>query len=187
MRRQILCLGGILLASLSLSSCAHYGTSSQTASATKKQHAEPVRHSVDYASRIPSRINTNGQRTIVVDPNKHVWGAYNANGQLVKAGLATAGASWCADIGRACKTRSGTFRIQSLGHSGCKSSLYPRPRGGAPMPYCMFFNKNIALHGSNHVIEGNASHGCVRLRVSDAEWLRFNFANVGTKVIIRPY
>ncbi len=44
------------------------------------------------------------------------------------------------------------------------------------MPYCMFFNGNQGLHGSPYVMEGNVSHGCVRLSVSDAEWLRFNFA-----------
>ena len=55
------------------------------------------------------------------------------------------------------------------------------------MPYCVFFNKNQGLHGSQYVMEGNQSHGCVRLSVDDAEWVRFNFANIGTKVIVRPY
>jgi lipoprotein-anchoring transpeptidase ErfK/SrfK len=55
------------------------------------------------------------------------------------------------------------------------------------MPYCMFFNGNQGLHGSYNVVDGNASHGCVRMTVSDAEWVRFNFANIGTKVIVRPY
>ena len=189
MRRLISSLGLLLIGiiSLSLTSCANVGASANNTASAKTRYTEPARQYVDYASRMPGHMNTNGQRTIIVDPNKHVWAAYDSNGNLVKAGLATAGASWCADIGRSCKTRSGTFRIQSLGHSGCKSSIYPKPRGGAPMPYCMFFNRNMALHGSNHVVEGNASHGCVRLRVSDAEWLRFNFANVGTKVIVRPY
>jgi lipoprotein-anchoring transpeptidase ErfK/SrfK len=27
----------------------------------------------------------------------------------------------------------------------------------------------------------------VRMHVSDAEWLRYNFVNVGTKVIVKPY
>jgi lipoprotein-anchoring transpeptidase ErfK/SrfK len=61
------------------------------------------------------------------------------------------------------------------------------PHGGAPMPYCMFFNGSQGLHGSYEVVDGNASHGCVRMTVSDAEWVRFNFATIGTKVVVRPY
>ena len=55
------------------------------------------------------------------------------------------------------------------------------------MPYCMYFHGNQALHGSHETADANISHGCVRLHVGDAEWIRFNFANVGTKVIIKPY
>lgn len=55
------------------------------------------------------------------------------------------------------------------------------------MPYCMFFNGNQALHGSHELAEGNISHGCVRISVDDAYWVRFNFANVGTKVIVMSY
>lgn len=172
-----------VLSALALSSCAYKSNSGYH----KKSPANAP--TPNYASRLPSYINTNGQKMIVVDPRVHVFGAYDANGNLVKAGLATAGASYCPDIKRACKTKAGTFRVQSLGSAGCKSSIYPLPNGGAPMPYCMFFNKNQGLHGSaaRNVIEGNVSHGCVRLRVQDAEWLRYNFVSVGTKVVVKPY
>ena len=140
----------------------------------------------DYAARIPSKINTK-EKVIVIDPNVHVWGAYDAEGHLIKAGLATAGNDWCPDIKRPCRTKAGSFRIQSLGSAGCKSSIYPLPKGGAPMPYCMFFNGHQGLHGSYQVVEGNLSHGCVRLQVADAQWIRFNFARIGTKVIVKPY
>jgi len=114
-------------------------------------------------------------------------GAYDRDGHLIRAGLATAGGHWCDDVKRPCRTGVGTFRINSLGSASCKSTLYPKPKGGAPMPYCMFFNGHQGLHGSAYVFEGNGSHGCVRVRVEDAEWIRFNFANIGTKVIVRPY
>lgn len=143
----------------------------------------------------PSHIPPEGQKKIIVDPNIHKWGAYNEDGKLVKTGLATAGKDYCPDIGRHCHTQSGTFRIYSLGESDCRSHKFPVGRGGAPMPYCMFFNGGQALHGSNAVFAGNGSHGCVRLRVKDARWLRYNFAEeptsanemLGTLVIIRPY
>ena len=141
----------------------------------------------DYAARMPQHIATGGRKVIVVDPSVHAWGAYGPDGDLIRGGLATAGSSWCADIKRPCRTRVGTFHIQSLGNFNCKSTIYPLPKGGAPMPYCMFFNGNQGLHGSYNVVDANASHGCVRLHVADAEWVRFNFATIGTKVIVRPY
>ncbi len=55
------------------------------------------------------------------------------------------------------------------------------------MPYCMFFNGNQGLHGSHELAEGNISHGCVRISVDDAYWVRFNFANIGTKIIVMSY
>lgn len=164
-------------------SCSSYSANGATrykVTHTAKQVTPP-----NYAARLPQYIGTS-EKVIVVDPKVHAWGAYSG-GILIRAGLATAGNSWCPDIQRSCRTKAGTFRIQSLGSRGCKSSIYPLPRGGAPMPYCMFFNKNQGLHGSYDVVEGNVSHGCVRMRVDDAEWVRFNFATVGTKVIVRPY
>jgi len=168
-------------ATLSLTSCSttHSRDTAYTA-------AQKPSYAANYADRLPTQITT-GEKTVLIDPNVHAWGAYDKNGNLVKAGLATAGGYYCPDINRGCKTSAGHFRIQSLGAESCKSTRYPLPRGGAPMPYCMFFNKNQGLHGSQYVMEGNASHGCVRLSVDDAEWLRFNFANIGTKVVVKPY
>ena len=146
------------------------------------------KQTVNYTERIPQRIETT-EKVIVVDPRVHVWAAYDENGKLVRAGLATAGGKRCSDSNAMCGTKAGEFRIKSLGNPGCRSSKYPRPYGGAPMPYCMFFNGGQALHGSpkNAVIEGNVSHGCVRMHIEDAGWLRYNFATVGTKVIVKPY
>lgn len=139
-------------------------------------------------SDLPNTITSPGEKVVIVDPRVHAWGAYSANGKLLRSGLATAGASWCSDIGRPCRTKTGTFRIYSLGDSDCTSSKYPiNEGGGAPMPYCMYFNGSQGLHGSNNVVAGNVSHGCVRMRESDAEWLRYNFVNVGTKVIVKSY
>jgi lipoprotein-anchoring transpeptidase ErfK/SrfK len=171
-------------ATLALTSCSTYH--SRDTAYTANQKAE-VSLPANYASRLPQQINTKGERVVLVDPNVHAWGAYDSSGNLVRAGLATAGGSYCSDINRGCKTSAGSFRIQSLGAASCKSTRYPKPNGGAPMPYCMFFNKHQGLHGSQYVMEGNASHGCVRMKVSDAEWMRFNFATVGTKVIVKPY
>ncbi len=143
--------------------------------------------SENYESRIPQHIASN-EKTVLVDPNVHVWGAYQ-DGQLVKAGIASAGSDYCPDLGRRCHTSVGSFRVFSLGEPSCKSRIFPIPKGGAPMPYCMYFSHGMALHGvpDSEVGEGNFSHGCVRMHVADAEWLRYNFVNIGTKVIVKPY
>jgi lipoprotein-anchoring transpeptidase ErfK/SrfK len=167
------------LFSFALSSCSTY----QPRNSGGYQYYQPA--PVNYSARLPANIKC-AEKTIVVDPHSHVWGAYE-EGELIKAGLATAGANWCPDIKRPCRTSVGSFRIHSLGGPGCKSSKYPLPHGGGPMPYCMFFNGGQSLHGSHEVVEGNLSHGCVRLEMADVEWIRFNFANVGTKVVVKPY
>lgn len=154
---------------------------------TKKVTRTKTRSSKKKASYgLPSQIST-GEKVIIIDPNIHRWGAYSSDGQLLRSGLATAGSHYCRDLGRPCRTKAGTFRIKSLGSRSCKSSKYPLGRGGAPMPYCMFFNGSQGLHGSYEVVAGNVSHGCVRMHVDDAAWVRFNFAKIGTKVIVRPY
>ncbi|EKD71560.1 MAG: enhanced entry protein EnhA [uncultured bacterium] len=150
---------------------------------------------LDY-SPFPRQIDSPQEKLVVVDLNLHAWGAYDWDGELVKWGPATGGAGWCPDIDRSCRTKAGTFRVYSLGSSNCVSSKFPIPDGGAPMPYCMFFHGGQALHGSpGGVIPGNVSHGCVRLFVQDAEWLRYDFVDPpitendyrGTKIIVVPY
>lgn len=145
-----------------------------------------------FANKIPSP----GEKLIVIDPSVNAWGAYNPEGTLVRWGPAAAGSDWCRDIDEPCHTHPGSFRIFSLGSSDCISHKFPLPKGGAPMPYCMYFNNGQALHGEPRGLPGfNASHGCVRLYVNDAEWLRYDFAEGpdasnnfrGTHVLVKEY
>lgn len=125
--------------------------------------------------------------TFIFNPNSLSWKAVNANGTVVRTGRASGGRHYCSDIRRGCKTPSGEFRVISKGGPGCRSSRYPIGRGGSPMPYCMFFSRYYAIHGSYDVPNYNASHGCIRVTPSDASWLSHHFINVGTKVIVRSY
>jgi hypothetical protein len=136
---------------------------------------------------LPRQISPPGEKMVLVDPNEHAWGAYDAYGRLIRSGLASAGSDWCEDLGGQCHTRIGKFRVRSLGGPGCKSPSFPIPRGGAPMPYCMYFNETQALHGSYQLGYANLSHGCVRMKVADARWLRNNFVRIGTLVVVMPY
>ena len=144
---------------------------------------------------MPQHIRGIGEKMIVVDPREHFFGAYNASGKLIRWGLATAGKDYCRDSNEACRTRTGNYRIYSLGSENCTSKKYPQPFGGAPMPYCMFFASGQAIHGSDEVAFDNESHGCIRVHVSDAKWLRYEFVEApssknhfrGTVVKIKPY
>ncbi|MDX1902158.1 MAG: L,D-transpeptidase [Gammaproteobacteria bacterium] len=128
-------------------------------------------------SPLPRQIDPPHRKLIYVSINPAVlaWGAYNSAGNLVAWGPAVGGRGWCPDINRGCHTRTGNFTIYSKQGAGCVSTKFPVPRGGAPMPYCMFFNGGFALHGSYQVPGYNASHGCVRLFVPDAKWLNQEF------------
>lgn len=126
-------------------------------------------------------------RSLVISPRDHRWYAYD-DGRLVRSGVVSAGANYCPDIGRSCRTPRGTYSVQSKGGPGCRSTRYPIGRGGAPMPYCMFFSKNYAVHGSYDVPKNrNASHGCVRVYPSDARWLNHEFLRVGDRVTVTSY
>lgn len=125
--------------------------------------------------------------TFIYNPKTLTWKAINDQGKVVKVGKGSGGRKYCPDIRRGCKTPSGVFHIISKGGSGCRSSRYPVGEGGAPMPYCMFFSKYYAIHGSYDLPNYNASHGCVRVSPGAAQWLSRNFIRVGTKVIIQSY
>ncbi|OGV48247.1 MAG: endopeptidase IV [Legionellales bacterium RIFCSPHIGHO2_12_FULL_42_9] len=125
--------------------------------------------------------------TFVFNPRNLSWAAINDNGHVVKTGRASGGRNYCPDIHRGCHTPVGTYTIHSKGGPGCRSSRYPVGRGGAEMPYCMFFTQYYAVHGSYDVPNYNASHGCIRVPLSDARWLSANFIHIGTRVVIKPY
>lgn len=125
--------------------------------------------------------------TFIYNPKTLTWSAINDHGVVVKTGRGSAGRSYCPDIRRSCRTPTGTYFVMSKRGSNCSSSRYPVGRGGAPMPYCMFFSKYYAIHGSPDVPNYNASHGCIRVLPNDARWLNQNFIKIGTKVVVKPY
>lgn len=129
-----------------------------------------------------------GKRVFVFSPKHTAWAVYDENGRRVKTGRASGGKGYCPDIGRSCRTVTGKFRIYSKKGAGCESGKYPIDQGGgAPMPYCMHFNGGYAIHGSYHVPDYNASHGCIRVLPSAAKWLNTKFLRNGSQVIVQPY
>lgn len=134
-----------------------------------------------------SQYQVLASNTFVYNPRTLRWSAINHQGHVIRTGHGSGGRHYCPDIGRSCRTPTGVYHVISKQGPGCRSSRYPVGHGGAPMPYCMFFSKYYAVHGSYDVPNYNASHGCIRVPTSDARWLSKNFMQVGTKVVVKPY
>lgn len=141
----------------------------------------------------PKQIDPSNNKMIIVDQDKLAWGAYARDGALVKWGPISSGKNYCKDIGRSCITISGEFYVFVKKGKRCRSNIFPVGRGGSKMPYCMFFYRGYALHGSYEVPGYRASHGCVRLFTRDAKWLNLKFVELpseennflGTKVVVQ--
>jgi len=125
-------------------------------------------------------------KAFIYDPRSLRWKA-TKNGKVIRSGRGSGGSNYCRDVKRACRTPTGTFRMIGKRGVNCRSSRYPLGKGGAPMPYCMFFSKYYAIHGSPDVPNYNASHGCIRVKPHDARWLYHQFMEIGTKVVVKPY
>lgn len=140
-------------------------------------------------SPYPLQIDPQGVKLLIWDPALLAYGAYDVKGSLIRWGPGAGGKDFCADLGRSCRTRPGEFRIQRIENARFRSSRYPKGCSGtkcASMPFAMFFEDNYAFHAGN-VPGANASHGCVRLFYSDAEWLSTNFVQIGINVLIMSY
>lgn len=143
-------------------------------------------------SPFPLKIRSPREKLIIVDQNLLAFGAYNPNGNLVYWGPISSGKDYCRDVGRSCRTITGIYFVFNKKGYNCRSNLYPVGRGGSHMPYCMFFYKGYALHGSREVYGFRDSHGCVRLFTKDAKWLNEHFIDVieqsgdmGTKIVVQ--
>lgn len=129
---------------------------------------------MDY-SPFPKTIDPPGKKTIIVSLHELAFGAYSTDGTLLYWGPISSARGYCPDIDSGCHTPMGKYHVQYKEGSGCVSSKFPVGRGGAPMPYCMYFHGGFALHGSYEVPGYNDSHGCVRMFVDDAKWLNEDF------------
>jgi len=77
-------------------------------------------------------------------------------------------------------TPTGDYEVARK-HKDHKSSKYPEPDGGWPMPWALRFNGNAYWIHAGDMVGRPASHGCVRLFYDDAKEL-FEWADIGTKV-----
>jgi hypothetical protein len=143
-------------------------------------------------SPFPLKIKSPNEKLIIINQNLLALGAYDADGNLVFWGPVSSGKDYCGDIGRSCRTITGIYYVFNKKGYGCRSNAFPVGRGGSHMPYCMFFYKGYAMHGSKEVYGFRDSHGCVRMFTRDAKWLNENFMDIllkggdrGTKIIVQ--
>lgn len=136
-------------------------------------------------SPFPDTIEPSADNSIHISLSLLAWGAYSAKGDLLRWGAISGGKDYCKDVKRECKTRPGNFRVYYKKGGDCISKKFPVGKGGAKMPYCMFYDGGYAMHGSYTVPGYHDSHGCVRMFIPDAKWLNQNFVVSGrTRVVI---
>lgn len=136
----------------------------------------------------PLQIPARHERQFVFDPKAWAWAAYDEDGHRVMTGSASGGKDMCEDVGKPCRTVTGTFRVYNKRGEYCKSGEYPvETEGGAKMPYCMYFFQGFTIHAAYEVPTYNSSHGCVRVLPSAAKWLNEQFITLGTRVTVLSY
>ena len=184
MKQGLIVAGGLLVAS-----CASLDRSVPIVDDAGHTH-----YTQDYTSDtrgngyFPVKRAASGHKMFIFDPKAAAWAAYDKEGNLLETGSASGGKAYCEDVGRSCRTVTGTYRVYSKKGEDCRSSVYPlETHGGARMPYCMHFHKGYSIHAAYDVPDYNASHGCIRVLPSAAKWLNENFVDVGTTVVVKPY
>jgi lipoprotein-anchoring transpeptidase ErfK/SrfK len=182
-------LGLIVPIALMAASCA---TSTRTVPIV--DDAGNTHYTMDYrmddkgSHYFPEQREATGKKVFIFDPKATAWAAYDRDGHRVRTGSASGGKDFCEDIGRSCRTITGTYHVYSKKGEDCTSSLYPiETNGGARMPYCMHFSGGYSIHAAYEVPNYNASHGCIRVLPSAAKWLNQDFIDVGTTVVVKPY
>jgi lipoprotein-anchoring transpeptidase ErfK/SrfK len=128
------------------------------------------------------------ENIFIFSPKKHLWAVYDKNGKRMGLGQATGGKDYCSDTKEPCRTVTGKFQVFRKNDEDCTSNTFPIDEGGgAPMPFCIFFHKGYAIHGSNHVTHENISHGCIRVTQNAAKWISENYIHHGSYVLVLPY
>jgi lipoprotein-anchoring transpeptidase ErfK/SrfK len=185
MKKQLILLSACALAA----SCAQNDGSTAVVDDAGYTHYT-MHHNMDSKGSysFPAKRAATGKKVFIFDPKATAWAAYDAEGNRVKTGSASGGKDFCEDVGRGCRTVTGTFRVYSKKGPDCTSSIYPiETGGGAKMPYCMHFSGGYSIHAAYEVPNANVSHGCIRVLPSAAKWLSDNFIDVGTTVVVKSY
>lgn len=136
--------------------------------------AQSVRNQRNMIAERIATLQQSEKRWIEVDLSKQKLTAWQGSNKVYSLTVST-GKS-------ATPTITGTFTVQSKHVSGrMRGPGYNVPY----VPYIMYFSGGYAIHGAywHNRFGTPVSHGCVNLRVSEAEKV-FQWATVGTPVIV---
>jgi hypothetical protein len=174
---------------LSLTACIDYDESTYiTDDVGVRHHTKHYTKDARGRDFFPMHIKANGRRQFIFDPKNAAWAAYDETGNRVMTGSASGGKEYCEDVGKPCRTVTGTFRVYNKKGLQCKSGEYPvETTGGAKMPYCMYFYRGFTIHAGYEVPSSNTSHGCIRVLPSAAKWLNEEFLTIGSQVTVLSY
>lgn len=117
-------------------------------------------------------------KLFVIDKYTQTFGAYE-NGNLVRWGLVSTG-------GDGHETPGGRFAFNWKQETRNSSEAPEGEVWEMRWVYNFYSQKGIHVHQYSLPIAQNASHGCVRLTESDAQW-NFNWAEKGTVVLVLNY
>ncbi|MFB2881665.1 L,D-transpeptidase family protein [Floridanema aerugineum] len=137
--------------------------------------AQSMRNQESIIAQRIARLQQSEKRWIEVDLSEQKLIAWEGSNKIYTLTVST-GKS-------ATPTITGTFTVQSKHVSGrMRGPDYNVPY----VPYIMYFSGGYAIHGAywHNRFGTPVSHGCVNLRVSEAEKV-FQWAAVGTPVIVR--
>lgn len=186
--KKLFCLGVFLC--LGLTACVDFDESTlitdDAGNVHRTKHYLRDKRGRDY---FPKEIKPSDKRTFIFDPKVSAWAAYDEEGHRVMTGSGSAGVDVCEENpNESCRTITGTFHMYNKRGADCLSGEYPvDKKGGAKMPYCMYFYRGFTIHAAYEVPDHPSSHGCVRVLPSAAKWLNEEFMQVGTKVIVLAY
>ncbi|MFB2934274.1 L,D-transpeptidase [Aerosakkonemataceae cyanobacterium BLCC-F154] len=136
--------------------------------------AQSMRNRENIIAERIATLQQSEKRWIEVDLSEQKLTAWEGSNKLYTLTVST-GKS-------ATPTITGTFTVQSKHVSGrMRGPGYNVPS----VPYIMYFSGGYAIHGAywHNRFGTPVSHGCVNLRVSEAEKV-FQWASVGTPVIV---
>ncbi len=175
--------------SLTLTACVEFDESTYiTDDAGVVHHTKHYLRDTRGQNYFPTQLTATGKKQFIFDPKASAWAAYDAQGLRVMTGSASGGKDLCEDVGKTCRTVTGSFRVYNKHGIDCKSGEYPvETTGGAKMPYCMYFYRGFTIHAAYEVPPFNSSHGCVRVLPSAAKWLNEEFMQIGTQVTVLSY
>jgi lipoprotein-anchoring transpeptidase ErfK/SrfK len=120
-----------------------------------------------------------GGRWIGIDLYEQVMIAYEGGAPVFATLVASGLRQW--------PTQEGLFKVWAKMKTDAMNGSMGKPdQYSIPVvPYVMYFNNSIALHGAfwHNGFGYRHSHGCVNLSISDAKWL-FDWAGIDTQVYV---